>query len=371
MGLFDGLGGISPEMLQMLAILMQGTAESAGAPRTNTIHNLLQFQAMRQKSQQGQQKAQLAAQLGQMFGGGLGPGQQGPPTPYDPNAAAALGIQLGPDYAAQAVHPNLIAQKRLSGAMPSQASVDTDYLTGLGPPPGGYLTTISRKPGAPEMTSRQPTSTGEHRALGISEGGYTGDERIEESKWADVKLPEIKDLYDIQDKLRQTRTRLAQLRFGGPEPSTMIQAFMGSVQAQRAKEKNPDDPAVIKKYEKAQAAFDTLMGESKDPQKDITLMLQDFETVEQMKEVEKKLASPRMENRVGKEIPIGTEYDPFIAQAEERMDELRTQFHQQYGRDPSREELRKIFIGDLLHSSGADKWLRTGANEGFSSESGP
>ena len=331
----EGFGGISPEMLQMLAILLQGTAESAGAPRTNTMRNIIQFQGLRHKTQEAERKARVAAQLGEMLRGGLGPGQQGPPTPYDPNAAAALGAQISPEYAGFAVHPNLIAQKRLSGAMPSQASVDEAHLSQLPPPPGGYFSTITRKPGAPERVDRPPTSTAEIRALNVSQQKGTPQEQIQLAKEADVTLPNIKDLRDNLVAFHTRRAAMASER-GGSKLNPLIEAMSAAATKPEGK-----------------AALDSLLVGSKDPKREIALMLQDFSLSEQAQVIENRLA--QMEDR--KRIILAPEYDPFKADAEEKFTTLRNAFHAVHGRDPEKDELRMLFIADLLEKSGASKWL--------------
>ena len=330
----NGLGGISPEMLQMLAILLQGTAESAGAPRTNTIHNLLQFQGLRQKTRAAEDKAKLLAQFGQLLQGGVGPGQLGPPTPYDPSAAQALGARISPEMGGMAVHPNTIAQQRLSGRMPSQASVDQGYVGEIGAPPG-MIGTTSFKPNAPERSWRSPTSTAEHRAIGISESGATGAGRIEASKQADVTLPTIKDLRDNLVAFHSRRAAMASER-GGSKLNPLIEAM--SLAA--------TDP-------KGKAALESVLGQSKDPKRELALMLQDFSLSEQAQVVENTLA--RMEDR--QKIILAPEYEPFKADAEEKSRKLRDAFQSAHGRDPSKDELRMLFIADLLDKSGASKWL--------------
>lgn len=333
----EGLGGISPEMLQMLAILLQGTAESAGAPRTNTIQNLLQFQGMRQKTRAAEDKKKLLAQFGQLLEGGMAPGQLGHPPRYDPNAAAALGAQIGPEYAGFAVHPNLIAQKRLSGAMASQASVDRGYVGEIGDigSPPGMIGATSFKPGAPEQSWRSPTSPTEHLAIGISESGATGAGRIQAAKEANVTLPTIKDMRDNLVAFHSRRAAMASER-GGSKLNPLIEAMSLAT----------TDP-------KGKAALEGVLGQSKDPKREIALMLQDFSLSEQAQVVENTLA--QMEDR--QKIILAPEYEPFKADAEEKSKKLRDAFQAAHGRDPSKDELRMLFIADLLEKSGASKWL--------------
>lgn len=339
----DGFSGLPPEFLQMLAIMLQGTAEAAGAPRTNTIRNLLQFQALGQKRQAAQQKAALSDKLSMMLSGGLRPGQQGPPEPYDPNAAAALGMRLGPDYAAQAVHPNLIAQKRLSGAMPSQASVDKDYAGGIGSPPSGKIGAVSFKPGAPEVSWRSPTSTGEHLALGVSESGATGAGRIAAAKQADVKLPDVHQLTEEINAIQADRTKMAETRYA--KPDIMIELFKNAMASKKGKEGN-----------KAREALDDFLKKTADPGKEVSLMVRDFVQAQRAQSKENILSSKPYENR--DRITIAPEYEVFKAEADKSADRHIEAWRDAHnGEDPTVDDLRLLFIADLLEKSGASKWI--------------
>ena len=332
-------------LLQNLGIALSLMGGGAQGKPLEMVRLFSLLQGARQKQQAAQQQATLRGTLGGMVQGDLRPGQLGPPQPFDFNRAMGLALQ-DPDMAKILSSPQFIEQMRIGGRMPTTAGLFTqqarDIESGLGPSPGLRETKIG--PEGPTVTDSPIKSGAEHRALGVSESGVTGSQRIQAAKEADVKLPDITEITKALSDIQTNRTKIADLQFGGPKPNAIIEAMGKAMSENSSKSKD------------GKAALESLMGETKDPQKTITLMLKDFVESQRAQVLENKLASPPYENR--KRIIIAPEYEVFKAQAEKSAEKHVNAWRDAHnGEDPTVDDLRLLFIADLLETSGASKWI--------------